>query len=60
MEEIELQSKIFKIFYRKYCAIYTRRVARQYGICWLKKELSGTWYTSYRKMKFSASVGFRI
>ena len=21
-------------------AIYTRRVARQYGICWLKKELS--------------------
>ena len=29
---------------------YTRRVAKQYGICWLKKELPkshDTWYTSY-------------
>ena len=53
-------------------AIYTRRVARHYSICWLKKELSmvhGTLYIFFmnktffcqdRKLKFSASVlGFR-
>ena len=36
-------------------AIYTRRVARQYGICWLKEELSmvhGTLHTYFRNKTF--------
>ena len=53
-------------------AIYTRKVARQYGICWLKKELfmvHGTLHIFLgiklfvcqdRKLKLSATVWFRI
>ena len=32
----------------KTSAIYSRRVGRQYGICWPKKgTIYGTWYTSF-------------
>ena len=39
----------------KISAIYTRRVARQYAICWLKKELSmvhGTLHIFFRNKTF--------
>ena len=46
--------------------IYTRRVARQYGICWLKKKtIHSTWYTSHSSWEsfflfVKNSVWFRI
>ena len=44
-----------------YSAIYTGRVARQYGICWLKKELSmvhGTLHIFFRNKTFlSVKIG---
>ena len=43
-------------------AIYTRRVKRQYGICWLKKKLSkvhGTLPIFFRNKTFLFDLGFR-
>ena len=35
-----IEKRTKRLIYVNSSAIYTRRVARQYGICWLKKELS--------------------
>ena len=39
---------------RRISAIYTRRVARQYSICWLKKNRNGTVFSQDKNLKFLA------